>query len=108
MGMLEFGLGLSGQAINNPAKPMNPPWIFESLPQKAKAVRVPEVKLEVIAYDPWGISFGITNQRVYQSRAHLLAFSGLQSPLWLTRFLCAPIQEGQCVSSLKFGVVSFL
>lgn len=51
--------------------------MFETLPQTAKAVMIPEQKLEALAYDPWGISFGIINQRVYRSRVHLLAFSGL-------------------------------
>lgn len=73
MGVVGFGLGLSGRAINNPAKPLTPQGMCQTLPQKAKSVTIPEEKLLLIAYDRWGISFGIINQRVYQRRTFLLA-----------------------------------
>lgn len=57
-------------------------------PSEDRASEIPtpviftEEKLLAITFDPWGIFFGIINQRVYQWRAVLLAlFSGSSFPL---------------------------
>lgn len=53
-----------------------------------------EGKLLAVTFDPLGIFFGISNQRVYQWRAFLLALS---CNFWFKLVLCAPARETTCL-----------